>query len=266
MADSYEFELEALRGELIDLRRVIGGLSNPQVSGKASAFVALAKDSRLDGRIGAGDVTVSVLLATGGACIGAIGASSIWVGGGHIVPMSTGEFFTLSTMAGCALGLGRMAIDALAVPMMLSNVLEWLEDRWGEWLDHKAEIQPEPESTREIPVFNRGEPAGFVSIPEVTEFKTKTLKIPSVNLVDGLREIEVDKLCLFLKNAVATGQWARDRQTILSQKEHPDVAAYLRGKGWWEIKDTPTLRRACSELRGGVTNGTERNGTNEGTR
>jgi hypothetical protein len=258
--DNGELIYQAL-AELADMRRLLSNLqSSPTITGRAAALVALAKDSRLDGRIGAGDVVVSVMLAAGGASIGIIGAAGIKFGAVDL--MSTGEAFGYCTTSGCILGLGRMALDALAVPMMMSNGLDWLAERWQEWLEHREEIATsQPESTREIPVFNRGEPAGFVSMPEPTEFKVNTLKIESVNMVDGIREIAVDKVCLFLKNAAATGQWARDRQDILSQKEHPDVKRYLQGRGWWEIA-TPLAIQACAELRGGVTNGTERNERN----
>jgi len=235
--------------------------SSPTITGMAAALVALAKDSRLDGRIGAGDVVVSVMLAGGGAAIGVIGATGIQFGA--IDLMSTGEAFGYCTISGCTLGILRMGIDALAIPAMLSNLLDWLEVRWQEWLEHREEIAAiQPESKREIPVFNRGEQIGFVSMPEPTAFNVNTLKIESVNMVDGIREIAVDKVCLFLKNAAATGKWARDRQDILSQKEHPDVKRYLEERGWWEISSPPALR-ACAELRNGATNGTERTERNE---
>ena len=249
-----------LTADIADLRGILTHqLQTPTVTGKAAAFVALAKDSRVDGRIGVGDITVSVLLAAGGFGIGVIGAAGIKFGNVDI--MSTGEIFSYCTMSGCTLGLGRLMLDALAVPLMLSNILDWLEDRWNEWLETKQTIaETKPQSAREIPVYNRGEPAGFVSMPEPTEFNVNTLKIKSVNIVDGIREIAVDKVCFFLKTASATGQWARDKQNILSQKEHPDVKQYLQGRRWWEIS-SPLALRACVELRAGVTNGTER--TNE---
>lgn len=235
--------------------------ASPSISGKTGALVALAKDARMDGRVGAGDVTVSVMLAGGGFSIGVIGAAGVWLGGVDLI--STGEMLGFCTLSGCTLGILRMSLDALAVPVMLSNLMDWLEDRWHEWLDYKDEEtnEQEPASAREIPVFNRGQPAGFVSIPEPTQFKVNTLRIESCNLVEGVREIEVDKVCLFLKHAAATGEWARDRQSILSQKEHPDVKKYLQGWGWWEIS-SPLAREVCAKLRNGVTNGTERNERN----
>ncbi len=269
MKQTHEYEMEMLTAQMTSIERALASLmqSSPSVSGKASALVALIKDSGgFDGRIGAGDIVISTAMPGAGFIIGGAGALVLWATGD-----SWGQsrvFLRHCTLAGCYLGILRLGAEALAIRAGASYFLDWLHDvivNAATALRGRIESDDsEPESTREVPVFNRGKPIGFVSLPEPTEFRVKTKKIPSVNLTDGIREISVDKLCLFLKSAVATGQWARDRQDILSQKEHPDVKAYLQGKGWWKISAPPALRLACAQLRGGVTNGTARTGTNEG--
>lgn len=233
----YEMELRLINERL---ERIEGqGATPSNVNGLLSAIVITSPES-LDA-VAYSIAGMLLGLPASGAAI-ALGADG------------TGAAQVWGALAASGVGLGviRLGIGT----MDLTGALGMLADKYFEWKD--KHLENAPESTREVPVFNRGKPVGFVSLPEPTEFRVKTKKIPSVNIASGVREIAVDKICLFLKNAVATGQWARGNQSILNQKEHPDVKAYLQKQGWWKIIDPPTLRRACAELRGGVTNRTER--------
>ncbi|MCJ7557680.1 MAG: hypothetical protein MUP90_12310, partial [Gammaproteobacteria bacterium] len=239
--------------------------SSPSITGKAAALVALAKDSRLDGRIGVGDVVVSIMLAGGGSTIGLFGAAAIQFG--NLDLLSTGECYGLCALSGCALGMGRMAIDALAVPMMMSNGLDWLAERWQEWLDHQKEIAalPTKATERPVPFYTYGEEepampwetytADYADLPITIREETDTLE--AVNWTYG-------QLWYFIEDCFFTGEWSRRKAVArwkqhfgpesMSQDLHKIVFDFLQAKtpGLWDLKgqrNRPTLEAYLRRFR-----------------
>jgi len=256
---------------MADMQTTLARMSQPMsVTGKAGALVALAKDSRLDGRIGAGDVVVSVMLAAGGASIGAISAAGIQFG--NVGFMSTGEAFGLCTMSGCAMGLGRMALDALAVPLMLSNVLEWLEERHERWLEEKYGVdEPVPVEVTERPLIINGRQKAKPTFDFYdVDHANYTIVIKEETDRSDAIKWTYSKLWFFIEDCFKTGEWARRPvcarwktqfgPDAMSQGEHAAIYAFINKQcpatvgapGLWGLvgeKNRPTLEAYLKRFR-----------------
>lgn len=240
----------------------------PQVNDLWSGIVALARSSALDGKIGPGDILVSVGLSGAGFTIGGIGALCFSLTG---TPWEqSGTFWEHCTRAGSYLGIMRLGLDALAIPVMWSQFLDWSVDVVAAWRgDGVDEEEDEPRTMRQISyTSSKGTKSLSIDAGPAPE---PTLKIPSCNLSSGWRQITVEEACNFLRAATATGNWSRETQTILNTKAHADLSHYLQdsGEGWpcpmWNIKQRGDLEFAMHELRMRGTDGTGTDGTDGGT-
>jgi hypothetical protein len=243
----------------------------PHVNDLWSGIVALARSSGIDGRLGPGDILVSLALPGVGVAIGGVGAGVQWLTG---TPWEQAGFFLEAcTLSGCALGILRLGFDGLFV-----YVLDWMHDTLVDtvvaWRGRDGEIdedEPGPRTMRQIP-FSSQKGATGLSI-DVGPALVWTLQIPSKNLKDGWRDIPWDDVRTFVFAACATGNWTRDSQTVLKQKVHADLKRYLEDsdkvENWpipmWGFTDPPTRTVALEILRNKLTNGTERTGPNGGT-
>lgn len=244
----------------------------PQVNDLWSGIVALARSSSLDGKVGPGDILVSVGLSGAGFTIGGIGALCFSLTG---TPWEqSGTFWQYCTRAGCYLGIFRLGLDALAIPVMWSQFLDWSVDVVAAWRGGGVDKEEEdgPRTMRQISYTSSKGTRGL-SI-DVGPAQVWTLEIPSKNLKSGWRCIPWEKVRTFIHAACATGNWTRDSQTILDQKTQADLKRYLedtnegRQENWpismWGF-DSPTRSVALEVLRNKLTDGTEGTGPNGGT-
>jgi hypothetical protein len=259
--DELIYELTA---EMADIRRALAGMQSSPIGNKASALVALAKDSRLDGRIGAGDVVVSVMLAGGGAAIGVVGAVGIQFGA--IPLMSTGEAFGLATLTGCGLGLLRMGIDALAIPLMWSEFLEWAAERHERILETKREIAASGPKVVERPLIINGRETSKSEPWDVYSISHADHIIVIREGTDRAEQIEwtYSRLWYFIEDCYRIGEWSRRAacarwkeqfgEGALTQGEHKAVYDFLQAKtpGLWGLtgeENRPTLEAYLKRFR-----------------
>ena len=247
----------------------------PPVTNWWSGLVALFRSSGVDGRLGIGDILVSVSLAGAAVFIGLLGSGVQWAVG---IPWAQSRFFfEVCSTIGCIMGTARLGLDALLAPLGqgLSHGLDWLHDTGIDWIEAwrgSVECKPEPRTMRQISYTNQGGTEGM-SI-DVGPAQVWTLEIPSKNLKSGWRKIAWEDVRTFIHAATATGNWTRDSQTVLDQKTHADLKRYLEDTNEGRKENWPILMWgfgplarpiALELLRNKLTNGNERTGTNEGT-
>lgn len=147
----------------------------------------------------------------------------------------------------------RLFCSAIDLPLIVEGVVEKV-------LDQKTKSRIKPAGgLRDFTLTDKDGTRRIDHLPTVSQFEYTSRVIPSCNTQGSERTISTDKLCAYLKFITATGERRKDyRPDYINQKEWPDVRDWLQSKGWWDLPPhSPTLPRACAEIRGAVTNGTE---------
>lgn len=189
----------------------------------------------------------AVLYSVAGMLIGIpAGVASIALDGSVT---SSIQIWGVTSAAGVGLGIVRLSVGAVD----LTGALEMLADKFVAYKERRDDrgAKPLPISTRDLPINYNGDTI-IITMPEITQIDRGTKTIPSCNMADGWRIIEIDRLCAYLKYITSTGARTKDARPkdIINQKEWPDVRDYFKSKGWWELlPNSPTLPMACLEMR-----------------
>ena len=247
----YEIQLRLIN-ERLERMENTSAPAAPSVNNWLTAIVSTSPESLDAVLYSVAGMVIGFPASVASTALGGDGASALQVWG-------------TITAAGVGLGVVRLAVGAVD----LTGALEMLADKAIAYKERRNEkgINPLPASTRDLPI-NHSKGTIITAMPEVTQIERGTKTIPSCNTADGWRVIEIDRLCAYLKYITNTKARTKDGRPkhLINQKEWPDVRDYFKSRSWWNLPhNSPTLPRACLEMRGRATNGTDQTRTNDGT-
>lgn len=234
---TYEQMVELLDSRLASLQEQAKKPARPHaVTGLLSAVVATSS-AKLDGQVTLADVFVSCSIAVGSSTIGFVAAAgSILTGWG-----APTEVWGCFTLAGCGLGITRLGIDALAIPILWSDlvrqVIDYRERRQAPVLD---EQETDIEHGLRIVCKDGNKITFLLLLPDVKRPLVKQMVRDAARLYWGAggRKTEDERAFSQRKTGKPFGDRLGEVKAILEKAGHITPAKNnthqftLRGKNW----------------------------------